>query len=144
METLNNFNGMMAVNASLSQGPVHRLQKTWKKVSRAKINQLSAIEELMSTASNHRNYRTKLRQVNPPLVPYLGLFSCPLFLLPSCPLVSSLCLSEQLKVKVRSDFGVWMKRIVSQGFDLHPGRKSESSGKRIDQLYKVSSDWRKN
>jgi len=71
---LQNFNALMAIVAGLNGSAIHRLKKSWDLVppkSRAKF------EELQTTMSQQNNYatlRNLLHSVDPPCIPYLGMY----------------------------------------------------------------------
>lgn len=76
---LNNFNTSYAIHAAFESSPVHRLKKTWEQFSSDKKNRQLVLEnETMSTLfspkGNHSNYRKHLHTINPPVVPYLGVY----------------------------------------------------------------------
>jgi son of sevenless-like protein len=71
---LNNFNTLMAILSGLNASHVHRLKRTWEIVS-AKSHQIfESLNVLMDTSKNRINYRETLHSINPPCVPFLGLY----------------------------------------------------------------------
>jgi len=75
---LNNFNSATAIHAALESGPVHRLKKTWEQFNDKKNKNLITVYEnmtvLFSPKGNSSNYRKHLHTINPPVVPYLGVY----------------------------------------------------------------------
>jgi hypothetical protein len=71
---LNNFNGVKEMLAALNSSPVRRLKNTWAELSEESQSTLKSLEALMSHESSFKNYRTALRQAQPPAVPYLGTY----------------------------------------------------------------------
>jgi len=76
---LNNFNTAYAIHAAFESSPIHRLKKTWEQFNSEKKNKQLVLEfETMSTLfnpkGNHSNYRKHLHTINPPVVPYLGVY----------------------------------------------------------------------
>ena len=73
---LNNISSVMAIVASLSSTPIHRLKKTWSVLnSNKRISRLrDELENLISNESNFKTYRKFLNKVDPPAVPYLGMW----------------------------------------------------------------------
>ncbi|KAI8823022.1 ras guanine nucleotide exchange factor domain-containing protein [Fimicolochytrium jonesii] len=74
-QELNNFNGITALNAAMSNAAVNRLHKTWE-AFREKYPKLhEAYLEASSTVSpkgQYANYRKVLKELVPPAVPFLG------------------------------------------------------------------------
>ncbi|XP_065882550.1 son of sevenless homolog 1-like [Dysidea avara] len=72
MEELNNFNGMLEVAAALDNASVHRLEATFKELSIKRKQVFEAARNL--TQRKFRDYKEKLRSVNPPCVPFVGMY----------------------------------------------------------------------
>eukprot|EP00002_Diphylleia_rotans_P029236 TRINITY_DN5944_c1_g1_i2.p1 TRINITY_DN5944_c1_g1~~TRINITY_DN5944_c1_g1_i2.p1 ORF type:complete len:1130 (-),score=232.93 TRINITY_DN5944_c1_g1_i2:439-3828(-) len=70
----NNFNGMFATTSGLLCSAVHRLRFTNRDLSKGVKKTLQNLNRLMSWDSSYRNYRNMLDRIQPPAVPYLGLF----------------------------------------------------------------------
>lgn len=69
---LNNFNGVISIVSALTNSAVHRLGHTFEKVNeknRNIINQCAAL-----THDHNKLYREKLRSINPPCVPFFGMY----------------------------------------------------------------------
>lgn len=71
---LNNFNSLMAILAALSSAPVHRLKRTWAGLSSKEKKAVAALRQLMESKSNFGGYRNTLHTINPPCVPFLGVY----------------------------------------------------------------------
>jgi hypothetical protein len=68
---MNNFFSTFSLLSGLSLRPVERLKKTWKGLSpdvHAKYDDLSKI---CDPSRNMKNYRDRLIQASPPMVPFL-------------------------------------------------------------------------
>ncbi len=85
MRSISNFNGVMAVLAGLSSGAVKRLAKSWELVKHGAQRQYEALQALMSHNGSYKEYRTVLRDVDPPCLPYLGISAISLFLFVDLP-----------------------------------------------------------
>uniref|UniRef100_A0A6B2L305 Ras-GEF domain-containing protein n=1 Tax=Arcella intermedia TaxID=1963864 RepID=A0A6B2L305_9EUKA len=73
----NNFNGCQEIIAGFGSSAVYRLHKSWGKLNKNEkqlIAQFNAIKETMSNNKSYNRYRTELKHINPPCVPYLGVF----------------------------------------------------------------------
>eukprot|EP01127_Copromyxa_protea_P023863 TRINITY_DN9150_c0_g1_i1.p1 TRINITY_DN9150_c0_g1~~TRINITY_DN9150_c0_g1_i1.p1 ORF type:complete len:1039 (-),score=209.18 TRINITY_DN9150_c0_g1_i1:65-3181(-) len=72
---LNNFNGMMAIISGLNRGPVYRLKQTFAAVEAKDTKHVFA--ELQAVTNSEKSYaslRKAIRSVNPPTIPYLGMY----------------------------------------------------------------------
>lgn len=72
---LNNYNALTAFIAGLSQGPVHRMSKTWKqlKEKHSKHSDLFAtFSEYVSPKGQYATYRAMVKTSKPPIIPFLG------------------------------------------------------------------------
>eukprot|EP01133_Synstelium_polycarpum_P007760 gene7760-9102_t len=73
LHELRNYNSMMAIYAGISHSAVVRLK--WTKKILPKVNQkiLQDLEKLMENDENFKNYRTELKTITTPCIPFLGL-----------------------------------------------------------------------
>ncbi|ELR25666.1 RasGEF domain containing protein [Acanthamoeba castellanii str. Neff] len=74
LRSMNNFHGVMEIYASLNLGCVQRLKSTWRDVDKKYISKLKEIEVMFDTSSNYKNYRDRLDVIEPPLIPFQGVF----------------------------------------------------------------------
>ncbi|KAF7727605.1 hypothetical protein EC973_007366 [Apophysomyces ossiformis] len=71
---LNNFNTCMAVLSAFDNSAVGRLKRTWEVVG-ARTNQtLAQIRKLMGANRNFVEYRAIIHSINPPCIPFLGIY----------------------------------------------------------------------
>ncbi|XP_076042569.1 son of sevenless homolog 2-like isoform X2 [Oratosquilla oratoria] len=73
---LNNFNGLLEVSSALDSAAVHRLELTKNEVrKRLQPGHLKIYDEASELSKNHcRKYQEKLRSINPPCVPFFGMY----------------------------------------------------------------------
>ncbi|XP_022644691.1 son of sevenless homolog 1-like [Varroa destructor] len=72
LQELNNFTGVFAVSSALQSAPVHRLEHTQAAV-RSTLRK--ALDDVLDLQSDHwRKYQERLRSINPPCVPFLGMY----------------------------------------------------------------------
>ncbi|KAI8970474.1 ras guanine nucleotide exchange factor domain-containing protein [Mycotypha africana] len=71
---LNNFNTCMAILSAFDNSSVGRLKRTWEIVG-ARTNQtLQQIRKLMGANRNFIEYRALIHSINPPCIPFLGIY----------------------------------------------------------------------
>lgn len=71
---MNNFATLMAFIAGFNKAPVSRLKHTMKELTTKTAKKLSDLEHIMTAEGSYKNYRTKIHAVNPPCIPYLGVY----------------------------------------------------------------------
>ncbi|KAG0231882.1 hypothetical protein BGX31_005329 [Mortierella sp. GBA43] len=74
LRALNNFSMLSATMAALSQSPIYRLKRTWEQVPNRTMTSLMELQQLMGVAKNWADYREELHNVNPPCVPFVGMY----------------------------------------------------------------------
>jgi len=72
--TLNNFNTLMSILAGFNSAPIHRLRRTWDLLNSKHITVLDSLKKIMDRNKNFSTYREQLHSVNPPCVPFLGVY----------------------------------------------------------------------
>lgn len=71
---LNNFNGVFAVCSGLCLASVYRLKKTWNGIGEGHKQKYQKLHRLISRDKNFAEIRTKIKNVKPPCIPYIGLY----------------------------------------------------------------------
>jgi len=71
---LGNYNTLLEILAGLNMAAIKRLKSTWANVPERLKSSLDKLNEIMSTASNYKNYREELSKRSLPVLPYLGIY----------------------------------------------------------------------
>ncbi|TPX40913.1 hypothetical protein SeLEV6574_g06351 [Synchytrium endobioticum] len=71
---LNNFSTLMAFIAGLNKAAIMRLKHTFKELSSTSRKKLADFEKLMTAENSYKTYRAALHTVNPPCIPYIGVY----------------------------------------------------------------------
>ena len=72
---INNFSTMWAISSALNCASIYRLNATWALVSRKDLDIFSEINQIIQPTRNYSRYRDLLDRVNPPCVPFFGLYT---------------------------------------------------------------------
>ncbi|KAG1148339.1 hypothetical protein G6F37_004035 [Rhizopus arrhizus] len=71
---LNNFNTCMAILSAFDNSSIGRLKKTWMMCNRNTTQTLASIRKLLGANRNFVEYREIIHSVNPPCIPFLGIY----------------------------------------------------------------------
>eukprot|EP00118_Oscarella_pearsei_P019533 m.208247 g.208247 ORF g.208247 m.208247 type:complete len:1270 (+) comp39702_c0_seq23:557-4366(+) len=72
LHELNNFDGVIAIVSAFNSSSIHRLEHTMKEL---KPHRRQFLEEMNQMTQDHyKKYKEKLRSINPPCVPFAGLY----------------------------------------------------------------------
>jgi hypothetical protein len=73
-EKLNNYNAVMEIISGLQASSVYRLKHTWPLVNKSLTKKYQELQTLMSREQNFQKFREHLHSVDPPCIPYLGVY----------------------------------------------------------------------
>ncbi|WBW72418.1 Ras1 GEF Efc25 [Schizosaccharomyces osmophilus] len=71
---IHNFSTLIAIVSALNSAPVYRLRAAYKLVSAEDMNKLKGLQEVVESKKNFVAYRTLIKQIELPCVPFLGVF----------------------------------------------------------------------
>jgi len=71
---MNSFNMVMAIFSGFQNAATHRLSHTFGNVSKKTQESIERINELLSSKNSYKAYRDMLNNVNPPCIPFLGVY----------------------------------------------------------------------
>ncbi|KAG0063375.1 hypothetical protein BGZ92_006003, partial [Podila epicladia] len=71
---LNNFDTLTAISCAIESTPVKRLNNTWDGISKSYVERSNQLRKTISSDLNYRDYRAKLKTVQAPCIPFLGLY----------------------------------------------------------------------
>ncbi|KAI8969091.1 ras guanine nucleotide exchange factor domain-containing protein [Mycotypha africana] len=71
---LNNYNTCMAILSAFDNGSIGRLKRTWELISTRTMQILQNIRRLMGANRNFSEYRDIIHRINPPCIPFLGIY----------------------------------------------------------------------
>ncbi|KAI9695714.1 MAG: hypothetical protein M1836_006080 [Candelina mexicana] len=72
--SLNNFSTLTSIISALGTAPIHRLKRTWDQLGSRTTNVLDSMRRLMASTKNFMEYRETLQTVNPPCIPFFGVY----------------------------------------------------------------------
>ncbi|KAF9544573.1 hypothetical protein EC957_011884 [Mortierella hygrophila] len=71
---MNNFDTLMAITNGIESTPVSRLYNTWEGINKGYLERFLQLKKAISSDANYSAYRNKLKTVQTPCIPFLGLF----------------------------------------------------------------------
>lgn len=74
LKKYNNFNALMEIISGLGNTSVFRLKYLWSNVSQSTLDHFRECQTLMSREKNFAAFREHLSSINPPAIPYLGVY----------------------------------------------------------------------
>ncbi|KAJ3302781.1 hypothetical protein HDV03_004598 [Kappamyces sp. JEL0829] len=81
---LNNLNGVKEILAALQSSAVYRLKKTREAMGSKYLKTLEELKTLTASEMNFKNLRAKVHAVEPPLIPFPGVYQGDLVFLETC------------------------------------------------------------
>ncbi|KAJ6248620.1 ras guanine nucleotide exchange factor i-related [Anaeramoeba flamelloides] len=74
LRSLNNYNGVMAIVSGFENSAIWRLKYTFEEVPKRNHEIIQELKKELSSDNSYRYYRSLLRKVDPPCIPYLGVY----------------------------------------------------------------------
>ncbi|KAJ3430981.1 guanine nucleotide exchange factor [Anaeramoeba flamelloides] len=71
---LNNFNSLNSVMAALASSAIYRLKFTFKELPNKQLETFKKLKQVVKGDNNFKNYRQLLNQIQPPCIPFMGVF----------------------------------------------------------------------
>ncbi|KAI9189372.1 hypothetical protein H9P43_000805 [Blastocladiella emersonii ATCC 22665] len=71
---MNNFFTTFSIFFGLNMGPVERLKKTWKLLTPDTQSKFEEVSKFCDASRNMKNYRDRLAEAKPPMVPFLPIY----------------------------------------------------------------------
>jgi Ras-specific guanine nucleotide-releasing factor 2 len=122
LRDLKNFHGAWTIYSALNKSCIQGLKAEWKGVSRKYIHILHSIDELMDGRGNFKNYRETIKNVEPPFLPFEGIFLTDITFLDENPDFVSDGMVNFKKVKFLGDILATIRKI--QQMESHPFQES--------------------
>ncbi|KAJ6248294.1 ras guanine nucleotide exchange factor i-related [Anaeramoeba flamelloides] len=74
LRSLNNYNGVMSIISGFENSAIWRLKYTFEEVPKRNHEIIQELKKELSSDNSYRYYRSLLRKVDPPCIPYLGVY----------------------------------------------------------------------
>ncbi|KAJ3437416.1 ras guanine nucleotide exchange factor i-related [Anaeramoeba flamelloides] len=74
LRKLNNFDAVMSINSGLNSSAIHRLKYSFEEVPRRLLDMYQEFKDDLSSNQSYKKYRSILHRINPPCIPYLGVY----------------------------------------------------------------------
>ena len=71
---LNNFNGIMEIISGLQNSSIHRLRQLWTSLDKQHQKTYDQLQAVVSRDQSYKALRAQLHSLDPPCVPYLGVY----------------------------------------------------------------------
>ncbi|XP_035709519.1 ras-specific guanine nucleotide-releasing factor 2-like isoform X3 [Folsomia candida] len=142
---LHNFNGVLQICAAFTNSAVYRLKKTYEKLSKTTKGTLDRLHSLVGSDGRFRGLREALHRVDPPGIPYLGMYLSDLtFIEESTPNFTADGLLNFAKMRMIAHVIREIRQFQQTPYKIEYGAKASSylrDPKLLlddDQLYKLS------